>query len=316
MKTDFAIFEEVVNDMGGKIEQFVPERNCYYINLGGKHILTHRCISIARESFISLELTRCKEMTHKLLIDRGLSSPATECFYRSTFTQKAAKEKLSKLKYPVIIKNAVGSNSLGIFPSITSATQALQVLKRELPTYPSLIAQEMVYGREYRVLVLGSKIIGALEMIHPFVVGDGKSNIRTLIHLKQNGTKRRTKFDSKFTKLLKNRNVTQETILKKGKKFYFKHNACLAEGGETKDVTNEVHPDVKKICVEASKSVGKYLVGIDVMCEDIASKPSKKTFSILEINGRPDMYIHYEPTHGKTRNVIKEVIKYLVKVSK
>lgn len=314
MNKNLKIIKDAVLEMGGKIEEFVPERGCFYINVLGKHILLERKISITRQSFVSGHFTRCKDITHKLLLAHGLPSPATECFYRKTYNKKQAEKKLKSLSYPIILKDATGSNSIGIFPFIENAQDALMVLARELPKYRSMVAQEMVFGKEYRLLVLDKKIIGALEMTPPFIVGDGVSTIRKIITSKQNTTDRRTDFDKKLNQILKDQNVTLETVLLPKKAVFIKKSSCLAEGGETSDVTDKVNKDVEKICVAASKAVGKYLVGIDVICKNISEKPNKKSFHILEINGKPDLYIHYNPTHGKTKNVVKDIVRFLAKV--
>jgi len=52
------------------------------------------------------------------------------------------------------------------------------------------VAQEMVFGKEYRVLVFGEKVIGALEMIHPHIIGDGVSTVSKMIKEKQSDTKK------------------------------------------------------------------------------------------------------------------------------
>lgn len=301
--------------MGGKIEEFVPERGCFYINVLGKRILLEHKISIARQSFVSGQFTRCKDITHRLLRAHGLPSADTECFYKKTFEKRQALKKLSTLTYPIILKDATGSQSIGIFPFIKTPREAFMVLARELPKYRSMVAQTMVFGKEYRILVLGDKVIGALEMTPPYIIGDGVSTIRKIINKKQNSTVRRTKFDKKFEQTLKDQQVTLETVLPEKKIIFIKRSSCLAEGGETRDVTAGVHRDIEKICVAASKAVGKYLVGIDVICKSISEKPTKKSFHILEINGKPDLYIHYDPTHGKTKNVIKDIVRFLARVS-
>jgi len=103
--------------------------------------------------------------------------------------------------------------------------------------------------------------------------------------------------------------------MQKNEIAYIKKSSCLAEGGETKDVIDAVHPNIEKICVAASKVVGKYLVGIDIMCDDVSKDPSEQSFNIIEINGKPDLYIHYNPTHGQTRNVVEDIVKFMVKVA-
>lgn len=315
MNKTLSIIRDVVLEMGGTIEEFVPEREFFYINMQGKRILLERDISITRQSFISGRLTQCKEVTHKLLLANGLPSPATVCFYNKSYDRTVALKKLSTLTYPIILKKAIGSNSRGIFPGVANIKEALKIIERELPRLRSMVAQKMVFGKEYRILVFGERVIGALEMIHPHVVGDGVSSIRKIIKEKQSTTKKRTKFDKTFKQILKSQGVSLGSVIPKGKMIYFKRNSSLAEGGETMDVTDIVHKDLKNICIDASKTVGKYLVGIDVICKDISKKPTKRTFNILEINGKPDLFIHYNPTHGKVRNVLKDIIKFLIKVS-
>ncbi len=315
MKKNPLIIKKAILNMGGTIEEFVPERGCFYINVLGKRILLERKISITRKSFVSGQLTRCKDITHKLLCAHNLPTPETECFYNKSYDRKRAETQLSSLKYPIILKDAKGSNSRGIFPFIGNIVDAVNILEEQLPHYRSMIAQEIVYGKEFRLLVLDEKVIGALEMIPPYAKGDGVSTIRKIIQEKQCGTESRTEFDEKLVQILKEQNVALDSIMPKNEIAYIKKSSCLAEGGETSDVTDQVHGNIEKICVQASKIVGKHLVGIDVMCEDISIDPSKQAFNIIEINGKPDLYIHYKPTHGKTRNVVEDIVKFMVKTA-
>lgn len=315
MKKNPQIIKDSILKMGGTIEEFIPERGCFYINVDGKRILIERKISISRKSFISGQMTRCKDITHKLLQEHDLPTPETECFYKKTYDRKKVEDQLSKLKYPIILKDAQGSNSRGIFPLIGKPEDALSLIEKELPSYRSMIAQEMVFGKEFRLLVLDEKVIGALEMIPPYAKGDGVSTIRKIIQEKQDSTERRTDFDEKLEQILKEQNVTLESIMPKSEIAYIKRSSCLAEGGEMRDVTDLVHPDVEKICVQASKVVGKHLVGIDVMCDDISKNPKEQAFNIIEINGKPDLYIHYKPTHGQVRDVVRDIVKFMVELA-
>lgn len=309
------IIKNAILRMGGTFEEFIPERGCFYINVLGKRILLEHKISITRQSFVSDGLTRCKEITHKLLRTHGLPSPETECFYRKRFNKEEAEKKLEKLTYPIILKDAQGSNSKGIFPFIGNLKDAMSVLENELSHYRNMVAQEMVFGKEYRILVLDEKVIGALEMIPPYAKGDGVSTIRKIIQDKQRTTEQKTEFDEKLEQILKEQNVTLENIMPKNEIAYIKRISCLAEGGETRDVTDSVHKNIEKICVAASKIVGKYLVGIDIMCEDVSKNPSNQSFNIIEINGKPDLYIHYNPTYGQTRNVVEDIVRFMVKLA-
>ncbi len=310
------IIKKVVLAMGGTIEEFVPERGCFYINVLGKKIMIQRKLSITRDSFINVNLGKYKDLAHKLFCEHNIPTPQTESFYKKTYDQKIAINKLQKLAYPIIIKDAQGSNSKGIFPFIQTYQEAIKTIETQLPLYRSMIAQQMVFGKEFRLLVLNNKIIGALEMIPPYVVGDGISTIEKLIKEKQLSTERKTAFNEKLDQILKEKGLTLKSIVSRGKKVYIKRSSCLAEGGETKDVTDLVNKEIEKVCVHVSKVVGRSLLGIDVICENVSEDPEKQSFYVLEVNTKPDLYIHYNPSHGKTRNVIKDIVRFMVKIAK
>lgn len=315
MKSNSAIIKETVLAMGGTLEEFLPERDCFYVNLNGKRFLLEKNIHITRDSYVSRRFTKCKDITYKLLISHGLSSPKTECFYRKKYDKRNIKKQLNNLVYPIIIKNAHGSNSLGIFPFVKDSKEAQKIIEKNLSKYQSMIAQEMVFGKEYRILVLGDKVIAVMEMILPHIIGDGVSTVRKIIEKKQKYTDRRTTFDKKFLYILKKQGVTLKTILAKKKIIFIKGNACLAEGGEMRDVTKDVHPEIIRKSILISKLVGRNLVGIDIICKDISLYPDKKHFFILEVNGDPSLDIHNNPTYGRPRNVAKKVVQFIADLS-
>lgn len=309
----FDIMQSVIAEAGGNISNFIKERSCHLVKYNNQELFLEYHISIPKNAYSTVATTKCKDLTYTLLKKSNLPTPNTVSFYRSTYNKKAAFQKLQNLKYPIIVKDATGSNSLGIVLNIQNPLEALAVVKQKIKQFRSLVAQEMVNGKEYRILVLQNKIIGGLEMIHPNVIGDGKYSIKTLIKLKQKETKRKTKFDKTLKQMLASQNTRLTSVPENGEVIYIKGNSCIAEGGETKDITDLIHEDVRKICIRTTEAVGKDLIGIDIICEDISLKPTKETFNLLEVNGKPDYFIHYNPTYGKTRNVLKNILDHLTK---
>lgn len=309
------LIKEVIKKMGGTIEEILPERGCFYFTLGGKRILITRKFAISRSPISSGRVAKFKDLTYLLLKEHGLPTPKTVTFYRRFFEIKKAQKALKTLNYPVIVKDAQGSNSKGVFPNIATPEDALALVQKEILNYSKILVQDMVFGKEYRILVLGDKVIGALEMIPPRITGDGKLTVSQLIAKKQETTDKKTEIDDALDVILEEQGVGLGTVLPEGKVINIKKNSALAEGGETRDVTHLVHKDIEKMCVTASEVLGKYLVGIDVMCEDISKDPKQQSFSILELNGKPDLYIHYKPTHGQTKNVIEEIVEFIVKIA-
>ncbi|MFA7245023.1 MAG: hypothetical protein WC070_02465 [Candidatus Magasanikbacteria bacterium] len=312
MLANAQIIKRVVEEMGGVFEEVIPERNCYYIHIKKRAFIITRQFRIVR-NFISIaDSTKFKDLTYTLLRRNSLPTPETVFFFRKKPGDIA--KKLGNIKFPIIVKDSSGSNSIGIFPYIKNMVEAKRVINNNLPKFHSLVAQEMIFGTEYRLLTLGNKIIGALEMIPPRVLGDGKSTVEELIKEKQKILKKKTPIDEALKKIVKEQGFTLKQILPFGKLVSIKRNSSLAEGGETRDVTDLVHKNTAALCVKASDATGNYLAGLDVICDDITLDPSKQNFGILEINGKPDIYIHYNPTHGKPRNVVKDIVNFVVKI--
>jgi len=309
------LIKKIVEEMGGTFEEVIPERGCYRIHVQDKEFLITRKFRIAK-NFISISgATKHKDLTYTLLRRQQLPTPTTVFFFRKNFSAEDISHKLADMKFPIIIKDSSGSNSQGIFPYIKNIAEAKLILEREIINFRSLIAQEMIFGKEYRVLILDNNVIGALEMIPPRVFGDGKSTISELIIEKQKHTHRKTPVDQALKIILREQGFSLEHILGVGEIVSIRKSSSLAEGGETRDVTELVHPQAISICTKASDAIGDYLAGIDIICEDISKDPSTQTFGILEINGKPDIYIHYNPTFGKSRNVIKNIIEFILKLN-
>jgi cyanophycin synthetase len=314
MKKNQSIIKQVVEEMGGTIEKIIPERRYFCININNKKIFISRKFQIASDFISGKMLTAYKDLTYVVLRKNNLPTPNSACFYKKTIFNTDTEKKLKSLSYPIVIKDSNGSNSNGVFINIKSVSEAKKIILREINKFKFLIAQEMIFGKEYRVLVLGNEIIGVLEMIPPRIYGNGKNTIRELIEKKQLKNKRKTNFDSILNNILKDQKAVLNTILKKGQELFIKNMSCLAEGGETRDMTKLIHPEIKKICVRASKATEKNLAGVDLICDDITIHPNKQKIGILEINGKPDIYIHYNPTYGKTQNVVREIIHYILKL--
>lgn len=313
MKKNPPIIKRIVEEMGGKIVEVIPERACFYAVFGEKKILLTRKFAISRSSILPTgAASRFKDLTYRLLKDKNLPTPESFCVYKKNFDEKQALGMLEQMKYPIIIKDAGGSNSRGIFPNIGNSKDALIILKREIKNYRALLMQTMIFGKEYRLLVLDKKIIGALEMIPPYIMGNGKDKIEYLIQKKQNDTEKRTKIDKNLKLILKEQGMELDSVIPAGKKIFIRKNSSLAEGGKVKDVTENINPNIEKIVVEATKTVGRYLAGIDVICDDVSKSPQEQSFGILEINGKPDLYIHYLSQKQNNTNVIKDIIRFIL----
>lgn len=316
MLNNKAVIKKVVEEMGGTVERIIPERSYFYIKINGEKIFINKKFVINNSLFSRRQSTNFKDLTYILLKENNIPTPNTVCFYRKNITKIKLAKKLKTLSFPIVIKDANGSNSKGVFTNIETPQEAKKIILREIKKYACLVAQEMIFGKEYRVLILENKAIGVLEMIPPRIFGNGKDTVKKLMEEKQVKNKDKTPIDKVLIKILKEQKESLFSIPKKGKEVFLKRNSCLAEGGETKDVTDVINKDFEALCVKVTRIVDKKLAGLDIICDDISKNPMEQNFSVIEANRRPDMYIHYNPTHGKTRNVVKNIIQFILKLKK
>lgn len=295
--------------MGGKITPISPDRNAYEIEIGGRVIFFASKFSIKTTVMSSPLLSKYKDLTYAVLSKKGIRMPKT-VIVKDTDPEDKIARSLSGFVFPVVIKDAQGSESNGVFSNIKNIDDALQIIQEAKNKYSHLLVQERAKGQEYRVLVLDNKVIGALNFIPPFITGDGESTTKKLIEKLQEKTPERTPFDEHLMQLLQEQGEGIDTIPKQNKKIYLRKNACLAEGGTSTDVTEKISPEFAKILSRAAEALGLKLAGIDVFCEDLAT--AEKNYQLIEVNGKPDLYIHHKPTSGGKRDVVRHILNYII----
>lgn len=299
--------------MGIQIEDAISERKFFYVIVNGKRIPVHISFSLSYGPLTEAVLTKYKDITDYILRREGVVLPKTVNLYYSQDKESLIFKKLKELKFPIIVKDAEGAKSKNIYPNIRDLDSAKKIITKLFGDKKNIVAQEMVYGKEYRLLVLDKKVIAVLEMIPPRVKGDGKSTIAELIEKKQLKTPKKTKINNTLKSTLKEQGYKLIDIPSRNEFVFIKKNASLDEGGEMRDATDDLNKIFHKWASDIAITSGKILAGIDVMCYDISKSPYSGDCYLIEINGKPDLYIHYIPTHGKQRDVIRDIFLYLKK---
>lgn len=306
-----SLIVKIVEENGGEAKVISREREVYRLIYKGKEVLITRKFGIGLDPLSHGAFTKFKDVTTRLLEEAGVATPKTVYVCSRNEWETVAQE-VKTLRTPLVVKNTSGSNSRGVFVGLNTAKEAMEVLKREIGNYGKMIVQEMVIGQEYRLLTLDGKIIGALQMVPPFVVGDGQTTTENLISAKQEHTKKQTPRDESLKQLLSGQGEALDSVPVADKKVYLRKNSCLEEGGITVDMTDRVHPGFVEVARRAAKAVRLDLGGIDILCEDISRDPGQQEYAIIEINGKPDIYIHHQPSEGQPRNVAKAILDHII----
>jgi cyanophycin synthetase len=182
------------------------------------------------------------------------------------------------------------------------------------------LVEKFLPGSDYRLLVVGNKLVAAARREPPLVVGDGIHTVKELVD-KVNADPRRgdghstsltkIKFDDIAIGRLKLQDMEPNSVPEKGRRVILRNNANLSTGGTATDVTDDVHAEVAARVVVAAQMVGVDICGVDVVCESVLKPLEEQNGGIVEVNAAPGLRMHISPSFGKGRNVGKAIIDYM-----
>lgn len=250
--------------------------------------------------------------------------PGSETFFSDRWSKAvgsprnidAAYRYARSLGLPVIVKPNSGSQGKGV-ALVHNKREFYRAMRAIFEIDRVALVQHPVHGKDYRIVVLDKKIISAYERIPLSIVGDGKSIIGNLLKKKQQGfvassrdTRIKTR-DPRMVEKLGHQGLSFRSVLAKGKRVFLLDNANLSAGGDSVDVTKDMHPEFGKIAVKLTKDMGLRLCGVDLMIDgDISQKPA--TYWVLEINSAPGLD-HYARSGKVQEKIVKNLYLEVLK---
>ena len=87
--------------------------------------------------------------------------------------------------------------------------------------------------------------------------------------------------------LLKEMDMTPESVPKKGEIVKLKAQQISSTGGTAEDITDLIHPYNIFMAERISKIIGLDICGIDIMAEDLTKPINKSGGAVLEVNAGP-----------------------------
>lgn len=254
-----------------------------------------------------------KELTKEYLDKAGVPVPKGEIFGEHHKDEEIVAY-AKQLGFPLVIKPSNGTGGNGVIANIKTEEEfieALQYVKYDLK-FTSIIVETFAPGEDWRVYVVGDKVIGAFKRIPANVIGDGRHTIAELLKIKNEERnkipalyKRPIKIDKEVHTVLKSKGYTLNSIPSDGERVFLKTKNNVSSGGDPVDVTDMLTDEIKKIAVEASKAIpGLVQCGVDMMVD------SNQNGVVIEVNSRPHIRSHLYPMEGLARDIPKEIIDY------
>jgi cyanophycin synthetase len=259
-------------------------------------------------SAIAEAIAQDKELTKFLLDTAGVPVPKG----RSVTDAEDAWAAAGEIGGPVVVKPRDGNQGKGVAVNISLREEILTAYAAAHEISSDVIVERYLAGHDYRLLVIGNKLVAAARRTPPQVTGDGVHSIAALVDQINRDPLRGDGHATSLTKIrlddialatLAKRGYTVDTIPPKGARVVLRNNANLSTGGTATDVTDDVHPEMAARAVEAAQMVGLDICGVDVVCENVITPLEAQGGGIVEVNAAPGLRMHIQPSFGTGRDV-------------
>jgi cyanophycin synthetase len=264
-------------------------------------------------SAIAEAIAQDKDLTKMLLEAAGVPVPTG--FVVSD--EEHAWEIANRIGLPVVVKPRDGNQGKGVAVNIETRDQLAKAFGVASEISRDVIVEQYIPGHDFRMLVIGNKLIAAARRDPPNVIGDGVHTIAQLVEQVNQDPLRgdghataltKIRFDDIAIATLANQGLTSQSVPEKGSRILLRNNANLSTGGSATDVTDEVHPELAARIVTAAQMVGLDIAGVDLVAETVAKPMEEQRAGIVEINAAPGLRMHLSPSFGKARPVGEAIV--------
>lgn len=276
----------------------------------------------SHDSYISPLIMENKVVTKKVLAKAGFNVPQSVEF--TSLEQAVASYPLFEGR-AVVIKPKSTNYGLGIsifqqgVHNRDDFAKAVEIAFRE---DKEIMVEDYLVGTEYRFFVLGEETLAVLLRVPANVVGDGVHTVAELVATKNDHPLRGDGSRTPLKKIalgdieqlqLKEQGLTIDSIPAKDQLVQLRANSNISTGGDSIDMTDEMHDSYKRLAVGITKAMGAAVCGVDLIIPNL-KKPAEASLSswgVIEANFNPMMMMHIFPYAGKSRRLTQNVIKML-----
>lgn len=269
-----------------------------------------------RTSAIGEEIAQDKQLTKMMLDSVGAPTPYGLVAESAEEAWTAAND----IGLPVALKPIDGNQGKGVSVDLHTKEQVTKAYDVAAKLNPTVLVEESVKGNDYRLLVVGDRLVAAAHRVPAHVIADGIHTVAELIE-QENTNPLRGEYhalplsliplDDISVATLAEQDLQPNTVPAAGTVALIRRNANLSTGGTAVDVTDYVHPLNASMAVHAAKGVGLDIAGVDVVTEDISAPLDELGGKIIEVNAAPGLRMHIAPTKGKGRPVGEAVVEIL-----
>jgi cyanophycin synthetase len=289
------------------------------VQLGwGKYQQRIRATMTSKTSALAVDIAGDKDVTRRLLASAGLPVPRGEIVREEDEAVAAA----LRIGFPVVTKPLDGNHGRGVGLEIRSEADVRAGFARAAAEARrgQVVVESFVAGNDYRVLVIGGRMVAVAERVPAHVIGDGKHTVSDLVEITNSDPRRgighekvltRIKVDAAAIELLSKQGFGLDDVPPEGAIVKLAATGNMSTGGISIDRTWEAHEENVEVAEEAARVVGLDVAGIDFLAPDIAEPVRETGGAIVEVNAAPGFRMHTNPTEGEAQFVAKHVLDLL-----
>jgi len=267
---------------------------------------------------IAESIAQDKELTKKLLDAAGVPVPQG----RSVVDPSDAWAATLEIGLPVVIKPKDGNQGKGVTVNVTTREQLDAGFRAASEFRDDILVERYLPGHDYRLLVVGDKLVAAARREPPQVIGDGKHTVRELVDEVNRDPRRgdghatsltKIRFDDIALGTLVQQGMNADSVPALGQRVVLRNNANLSTGGTATDVTDDVHPEVAERAIAAAHMIGLDICGVDLVADSVLKPMEDVGGGIVEVNAAPGLRMHLAPSFGKPRAIGEAIMDTLFK---
>lgn len=257
---------------------------------GAKRQITQRSACLF-DSAISAKACGDKVSTALLLRQAGWPAPVHVLVGNLEQAQTSA----LNIGWPVVIKPTDRERGEGVTVDVNNAEAVAQGFETASRWSRRILVERQVAGLCHRIFVVGDRFVYAMKRQPKSVKGDGLQTIQALVEAANQGqlkhpTWTRLKpwvLDAVALEYLNKAGLTPDSVLPEGQLAALRPFASDEWGSSADEVTQKIHPDNVRLAIDAAKTLGLRVAGVDLISTDI-TRPWHENGAILnEVNFKP-----------------------------
>ncbi len=259
-------------------------------------------------SAIAEGIAQDKQLTKTLLKAVGVPVP----YGREVCDAEDAWSAAERIGLPVVVKPLDGNKGRGVTVNLNRREDVMTAYQSARVESSEVLVEEFIPGKDFRLLVVGNKLVAAACREPAHVVGDGVHTVQDLIDQENTNPLRgdyhalplsKISVDVISQNLLSEQRLTLESVPPAGMRVLLRRNANLSTGGTAVDVTDQVHPEIARAAEDAARAVGLDVAGVDIVAQDIGTPLEEQKGGVVEVNAAPGLRMHTHPSQGTPKPV-------------